>query len=123
MYFPVPPKDRVAAQRWLLRDGDSRTWREAINGNLACDGWGCVARRDGFVIAFAARPEALDEDCPHADLVISAAQVFACSGPRLVLDGKAIASGGGYAVRFAPLGATSVNQARGVRPWVSAAVQ
>jgi competence protein ComEC len=118
LYFPVSPKDHYAAQRWLLRDGDSRAWHEAINSNLACDGLGCIARQDGLVIALAMRPEALEEDCVRANLVISAAQIFSCNGPKLVLDKTAIASGGGYAVRFAPLSAVSVNQTRGARPWV-----
>jgi len=118
LYFPVSPKDHYAAQRWLLRDGDSRAWREAIKSNLACDGLGCIARQDGLVIALAMRPEALEEDCARADLVISAAQIFSCNGPKVVLDGKMIASGGGYTMRFAPLSAVSINQTRGARPWV-----
>ncbi|HZQ39393.1 MAG TPA: ComEC/Rec2 family competence protein, partial [Rhizomicrobium sp.] len=118
LYFPIPPNDRFAAQRWLLRDGDSRTWPEAVNTNLACDGLGCIAHHDGLVIALAMRPEALDQDCARADLVISAAKAVSCSGPRLVLDERRIAAGGGYALRFAPLGATSIKQARGARPWV-----
>jgi competence protein ComEC len=117
-YFPVPPKDHYAAQRWLLRDGDSRPWQGAVNRQLSCDGPGCIAHQDGLTIALSARPEALDQDCARADLVISAVQVFSCSGPRLVLDAKEIASGGGYAVRLAPLSAVSINQTRGARPWV-----
>jgi competence protein ComEC len=118
LYFPVVPKDHYAAQRWLLRDGDDRAWRDAVNRNLACDGFGCIARRDGLTIALSSRPEALDQDCARADLVIAAVQVFSCAGPRLVLDAKEIAAGGGYAVRLVPLGAASINQARGARPWV-----
>jgi competence protein ComEC len=119
LHFPVSPKDRYAAQRWLLRDGDGRTWREAVDpGSAMCDGMGCVARARGMVIALASRPEALDEDCVRADLVISAVEVSSCDGPKLVLGARAIASGGGYAVRLAPLGAVSINQTRGSRPWV-----
>jgi len=118
LYFPALPKDHFVAQRWLLRDGDSRSWRDAVNRNLACDGFGCIAHQSGLTIALSARPEALDQDCARADLVISAVQVFSCSGPRLVLDAKEIASGGGYAVRLAPLSAVSINQTRGARPWV-----
>jgi hypothetical protein len=51
--------------------------------------------------------------------VISAASLSSCQGPRLVLDGRAIASGGGYAITFTPLRAASVNQTRGRRPWVA----
>jgi competence protein ComEC len=118
LFFPMPPKDHYAAARWLLRDGDSRTWQEAIHRNLACDGWGCIAHQAGLTIAIAARPEALEEDCARAELVISATEIFSCKGPRLVLDRRAIASGGGYAVRLVPLAALSINQTRGARPWV-----
>jgi competence protein ComEC len=101
-----------------LRDGDSRPWQGAVNRQLSCDGLGCIARQNGLTIALSARPEALDQDCARADLVISAVQVFSCSGPRLVLGAKEIPSGGGYAVRLAPLSAVSINQTRGARPWV-----
>jgi hypothetical protein len=37
---------------------------------------GCIARQNGLVIALAMRPEALEEDCTRADLVISAAPAF-----------------------------------------------
>ena len=118
LYFPVPPKDHFTAQRWLLRDGDSRPWRDAVNRDLACDGLGCIAHENGLTIALSSRPEALDQDCTQADVVISATQAFSCQGPRLVLDAKEIASGGGYVVRLAPLSAVSINQTRGARPWV-----
>jgi competence protein ComEC len=89
-----------------------------VNRNLVCDGFGCIAHQSGLTIALSARPEALDQDCARADVVISASQAFSCRGPRLVLDAKEIASGGGYAVRLAPLSAVSINQTRGARPWV-----
>ena len=123
-YFPLPPKDRFAAQRWLVRDGDNRSWRDAVNSSpVSCDGLGCIAHQNGLVIALAARPEALDEDCGRADIIVSAAPILSCSGPGLVLGEKQIASGGGYAVSFAPLRAISVNQMRGNRPWVLPADQ
>lgn len=118
LFFPIPPKDHYAAQRWLIRDGDSRSWRDAVQRSLSCDGLGCIAHRQGLVIALSSRPEALNEDCARADLVISGTDAHACNGPKLVLDAKAIASGGGYAVRFAPLSAVSINSTRGARPWV-----
>ena len=90
-----------------------------MNRNLSCDGLGCIAHQDGLTIALSARPEAPDQDCVRADLVISAVQAFSCKGPRLVLDAKEIASGGGYALRLAPFSAVSINQTRGARPWVS----
>jgi competence protein ComEC len=120
LYFPRPPKDHYTASRWLLRDGDRRDWRDAVGGGISvqCDGLGCVTRWRDLTIAAALRAEALMEDCLQADIVVNAAPATACGKPRLVLDGREIAAAGGYAVTFAPLRATSINQWRGARPWV-----
>jgi competence protein ComEC len=121
LFFPRPPKDRFAAARWLLRDGDSRDWRDAVAGSAAsCDGLGCIASRGGLVIAISSRPEALADDCAQADIVVSAAPVMSCEKPRLALGAREIADEGGYAIILTPLRAISVNQWRGMRPWVTA---
>jgi competence protein ComEC len=121
LHFPVPPKDRFAASRWLVRDGDRRDWRAAVGlANTRCDALGCVTIQKDFTIAISKRPEALDEDCTKADILISAAPVTSCAGPRLVLGAREIAAGGGYAVSLSPLRAESVNATRGARPWVGA---
>jgi competence protein ComEC len=120
-YFPHPPKDRFDATRWLLRDGDSRDWKGAVdNASFHCDGLGCITERSGFVIAISSRPEALDEDCDRADIVVSAAPLVSCTKPRLALGAQQIAEEGGYAIMLSPLRAISVNQQRGKRPWVIA---
>jgi len=119
LHFPNPPKDRFAAARWLVRDGDARDWRAATGlANTRCDGLGCITRQKGFTIALGQRSEAQAADCAKADIVISAAPVFSCEGPRLVLDGRKIAAADGYAVTLSPLDARSVNADRGERPWV-----
>jgi len=119
LYFPIPPKDHYAAGRWLARDGDSRSWDDAVNRNLvSCDGQGCITRQHGLVIALSLQPEALDEDCARADVVIATTRIFSCTGPRLILGANEIASGGGYGVQLSPLRAVSINQTRGARPWV-----
>jgi competence protein ComEC len=119
LHFPRPPKDRYAAQRWLLRDGDRRDWREAVGTPFTgCDDLGCISRRNGVVMAMPLRPEALGDDCSKADIVISAAPVTSCEQPRLALDPHDIAATGGYAIQLAPLRIISVNQWRGTRPWV-----
>lgn len=121
LHFPHPPKDRFAATRWLLRDGDGRDWKDAVDdAPLHCDGLGCIAERKGLVIAMSLRPEALDEDCGRADIVVSAAPLTSCAKPRLALGAQQIAEGGGYAITLSPLHAVSVNQRRGKRPWVIA---
>jgi competence protein ComEC len=122
LHFPLPPKDRFAASRWLLRDGDERDWRTAMGEpSLHCDGWGCVADARGRVLALSLRPEALREDCARADIVVSAWPVTSCAKPELVLDGPEIAAEGGYALMLTPLRAFGVNSVRGARPWVHAA--
>jgi competence protein ComEC len=121
LHFLRAPKDRYTANRWLQRDGDPREWQDAIGGNfIRCDAVGCVAGRHGLLIASGLRAEALADDCAKANIVISAASAMACSRPKLVLDQKTIANGGGYAVRLSPLRALSVNRWRGDRPWVPA---
>jgi competence protein ComEC len=119
LHFPRPPKDRFVAARWLLRDGDRRDWRQAVGlPDTRCDGLGCVTLQEGLVIALGQRLEALTDDCARAAIVISAAPIHACNGPRLVLGGRDIAASGGYAIFLSPLRAQSVHAARGERPWV-----
>ena len=114
--FPRPPKDRFAASRWLARDGDGRAVSQAVGG-ARCDGQSCVMKAPGgAVIAMPFRLEAVAEDCTHAAIVISAVPAPNCSGPKLVLDSRAIAQGGGYAITDG--NALSVRQSRGDRPWV-----
>jgi competence protein ComEC len=116
LIFPRPPKDRFAASRWLARDGDARTVKEAVGG-AQCDGESCVMTApDGSLIAMPFRLEAVGEDCAHAAILISAVPAKNCVGPKLVLDSRTIASGGGYAITGDK--AMSVRQWRGDRPWV-----
>jgi len=124
LHFPNPPKDRFAASRWLVRDGDARDWRTAVGlANTRCDGLGCVTRQKGLTIAIGQRPEAQAEDCAKAAIVISAAPATSCDGPRLVLDARKIIAAGGYAITLSPLNAESVHAQRGDRPWVVPPVQ
>jgi len=119
LHFPRPPKDRFAATRWLVRDGDGRSWADANTDNsISCDGVGCIAKRNDLVIALSSRPEALNEDCSQADIVVSAAPLRACPKPRLALGVREITDGGGYEITLSPLRAISVNRQRGIRPWV-----
>jgi hypothetical protein len=107
-----------------VRDGDSRDWREAVGGTFnRCDGLGCVAMQGGLTIAIALRPEALSDDCVHADIVVSAASAMSCEKPRLVLGAPEIRAAGGYAVTLSPLRAISIDKWRGARPWVVDASQ
>jgi competence protein ComEC len=115
-YFPRKPKDNFAAARWLARDGVARGVKDAVGG-AHCDGESCVMTApDGNLIAMPFRLEAVAEDCAHAAMIISAVPVKNCVGPKLVLDSRTIAQGGGYAITSGK--ARSVRQSRGDRPWV-----
>jgi hypothetical protein len=72
-------------------------------------------------IAVSHYPEALDEDCVRARVIVSAATAIACKGPQVVIDQKAAQAGEGWRVTFSPTPtAISVRQLRGTRPWVAA---
>jgi competence protein ComEC len=119
-HFPYPPKDAFAAREWLRRDGDTRTLDQVTRpANMRCDDRGCVvaARKLGGIIALPRRPEALAEDCARAAILVTPLTT-GCKRPALVIDGKAAQDGEGWAIRLAPLSATSVREARGRRPWV-----
>ena len=120
LHFVRKPADKYAARDWLRRDGDGREIADAIGvPGLSCDGLGCVLRRP-VQIAVALRPEALEEDCRRATIVISAAQAFHCQGPQVVIDQKAAERGQGWRITLSPRPtAISVRDWRGDRPWVT----
>jgi competence protein ComEC len=117
LHFLRKPLDKYAARDWLRRDGDGRDIADAVGlPGLQCDGQGCVVKRH-VVIAASLRPEALEEDCIHAQVVVSAAQAASCKGPAVVIDQRA--AGEGWRVTLSPSPtAVSVRQKRGERPWV-----
>lgn len=92
-----------------------------------CDGLGCVAAKTAAIgkswrtvtIAAGLRPEALEEDCARAEIVVSAAVAINCKGPAIVIDRRAAEWGQGWRVSLSPTPtAISVRQMRGMRPWV-----
>ncbi|HYJ36910.1 MAG TPA: hypothetical protein VEV64_12165, partial [Rhizomicrobium sp.] len=105
---------------WLRRDGDGRDIEQAVGlAGVQCDGQGCVVTGK-MLIALSLRPEALEEDCARARIVISAAQAPNCKGPAVVIDQKAAEQGEGWRVTLsANPAAISVRQLRGERPWVA----
>jgi competence protein ComEC len=120
LHFLRKPLDKYAARDWLRRDGDGRDIAEVVGvPGTMCDGLGCVVTRK-LVIAASLRPEALDEDCRRAKLVVSAAAAIGCKGPALVIDQRAAEDGQGWRVTLSPApSAVSVRQLRGIRPWVA----
>ena len=116
--FVRKPRDKYAARDWLRRDGDGRDIADAVGlPGLKCDGLGCVVMRGKTLVAASLRPEALEEDCARAAVVVSAAQAPDCKGPAVVIDQKA--AGEGWRITLSPTPtAISVRSYRGERPWV-----
>ena len=121
LHFPSPPPDRFTARAWLRRDGDGRDLEQATGmAEARCDGLGCVVRRNGLVIALARRPDALDEDCRRAQVLVSAVAAR-CQQAAVMIDARAAAAGQGWRIWLtSPPRARSVRDWRGARPWVAA---
>jgi competence protein ComEC len=66
--------DSFAIREWLAADGDARGPGDtSLNEGTKCDGLGCVARlKDGRFIALALSPEAVEDDCHRAAVVVTA---------------------------------------------------
>ena len=83
---------------------------------------GCIVSRDGQRIALARRPEALEEDCALADLVISYPRIERCPNGTPLIGPTALRG----RRRPRPLGRAcgietlAVREVRGERPWVQA---
>ena len=104
-----PAADTTAS---LTEDG-------AATGPLRCDALGCVIERHGRRIALARRPEAIEEDCRAADLVVSYPRIEWCAGATPLIGPRALRRAGGLALWLEPAGIATltVREARGERPW------
>ena len=75
----VPGKrNDFAAAQWLKADGDARDRRPGRTADGApaqrCDAIACVANLpDGKTLSLVAKPEAFEEDCRRADVIVTAA--------------------------------------------------
>jgi competence protein ComEC len=117
-----PPADKYSAEEWLKRDGDSRTVQQSLAtraDGVLCDSYGCIAHTNGITIAAASKPDALQEDCATAQIVVSAVPTRGrCTGPLLLVDRFDVARNGAYAVWLSGGIAVDTAQAeRGARPW------
>jgi competence protein ComEC len=117
-------RDRWLTDNWLQSAGQDRAadWPAPGQGaadDLACDALGCVLRRAGQTVALARRPEALEEDCHAADLVLSYPRIEFCPGPTPLVGPRALRRAGGMAIWLEPSGieTLTVREARGERPW------
>ena len=118
-------RDRWITDNWLQSAGqnDPADWPAAGQGGVdgfACDALGCVLTRAGQSVALARRPEAIEEDCRVADLVVSYPRIEFCPGATPLIGPRALRHAGGLALWLEPSGIDmrSVRDARGERPWV-----
>jgi competence protein ComEC len=66
--------DAFSARTWLAADGDAREAKDpALADGIACDESGCIARLpDGRLVARVLTPDAFEEDCRRAAVVLTA---------------------------------------------------
>jgi competence protein ComEC len=66
-------QDGFAVREWLAADGDARLPNDpALAGGIACDDSGCIGRlADGKLVARVTAPDAFEEDCRRAILVLT----------------------------------------------------
>jgi competence protein ComEC len=65
--------DTFATREWLAADGDGRAVdTPTLADGIACDPAGCIGKlADGRLAAFALAPDAYEEDCVRAAVVVS----------------------------------------------------
>ncbi len=65
--------DTFAIKEWLAADADGRDPKDRRLGEgISCDTSGCIGRlADGAVVAFALTPDAFEDDCHRASLVVA----------------------------------------------------
>jgi competence protein ComEC len=66
--------DTFATREWLMADGDGRDLHDrSLGDGIACDPSGCIGKlADGALVAYVTAPDAFDEDCARAILVVTA---------------------------------------------------
>jgi len=116
-------RDRWITDNWLQSAGQAEAapWPAdgVPEGPLACDALGCVLERHGRRVALARRPEAIDEDCRHADLVMSYPRIELCPNATPLIGPRALRRAGGMALWLEPsrIEILTVREVRGDRPW------
>ncbi len=66
-------RDDFAVEDWLAADGDGRDVHDRELGQgIACDPSGCVGKlADGSIVAYAVEPDAFEDDCRRASLILA----------------------------------------------------
>jgi competence protein ComEC len=108
--------------RWLEHDGDGRPAAEAGRGAaFRCDGRGCVTRVKGLLLAIAASPAALRDDCALAGvLILKFAKPRGCrpAGPAIDIDDVDRRGAHALTIEGGKVRVRTVADTRGDRPWV-----
>ena len=116
-------KNAFVWREWLAADADARSVTDpTVADGVACDDSGCVVEgREGDLIALAAQPEALADDCSRAKVIVTvhqapadcAARVFHRDDPR---------GAGGVALKKTAQGYSVIasEPVGGDRPWAPA---
>lgn len=65
--------DTFAIREWLAADADGRDVHDrGLGQGIACDASGCIGKLpDGGLVAYAVEPDAFEDDCRHAGLVVA----------------------------------------------------
>jgi competence protein ComEC len=113
-------KDAFLLKEWLAADADPRQPTDSsLADGVSCDETGCVAQMaEGGFVALALRPDALNDDCERAALLVTARQAPP-SCPAPVMSGDRLRRQGAMALRRSRDGfAVDAVKPRGVdRPW------
>lgn len=115
---------RLQQSSWLQRAGLSKAapWPPPGGaGAMRCDGAGCVFELNGRMVALMQRPDAAEDDCRRADVIVSLVPLRgACPRPVAVVDRFDLWRDGAHAIWLEPeaVRVVSVNGLRGDRPWV-----
>jgi hypothetical protein len=65
--------DTFAVKEWLSADADARDYHDrALGEGIACDPYGCIGELgDGRLVAYDLTPDAFEEDCRRAVLIVT----------------------------------------------------
>jgi len=112
--------DAFAVREWLAADGDTRLPGDAtLAQGFACDPVGCIARlRDGALAAIVLDPEAFQEDCARAKIVLTARSAPPSCRATLV-DRTSLRQNGAVALRRTASGfeLSAARPPSAIRPW------
>ncbi|MCW6510077.1 ComEC/Rec2 family competence protein [Lichenifustis flavocetrariae] len=109
------------AAQWLTADGDDRDPKSVGGSDVSrCDPLACVATvLDGRTLSLVLKPEAFEEDCRRADLIVTPLYAPASCAAEMIIDRGILAETGAAAVTLRN-GALVVEPARRKgedRPW------